>query len=171
MEPDRSWTPPDRSGAPSKKRAKDDHNWSPSDFDDARRRAIGKYGEEIIYRRELARVEGLGYPASRVVWQSQINPASEYDILSVDDDGSDLFIEVKSTTGRDGRFEWPREEFYKAVEERQHYILWRVYQVGDIRPTRKPFRDPITMILNKEMRLDFAVLSGEVEPMNASGPS
>jgi hypothetical protein len=31
------------------------------------------------------------------------------DILSVDDDGSDLWIEVKATTGRDGRFEWSRQ--------------------------------------------------------------
>ena len=54
------------------------------------------------------------------------DPGADHDILSVDDDGEDLWIEVKATTGRDGRFRWPKAEFEKAVEKRDRYILWRV---------------------------------------------
>lgn len=172
IDPSGNWKPSnsstDKSNLRGRRRRKNTRNLSDEERDDARQKEIGRYGEEIIYRQEVARVKSLGYPESRVVWQSQIDTESEYDILSVADDGSNLFIEVKATTGRHGRFRWPRAEFQKAARERDNYVLWRVYQVGDRNPILKSFRNPIDMLLSEALKLDFAVLTGEVEPSDIS---
>ena len=74
-------------------------------------RAIGHRGEEIVYKREVARVKASGGDESKVVWVSQDNPGSDFDINSIDGDGKTLWIEVKSTSGSDGRFRWSKAEF------------------------------------------------------------
>jgi hypothetical protein len=51
------------------------------------------------------------------------------------------------------------------MQEREQYILWRVYEVGAINPSIKPFRDPIGMIIRHSIQLDIASLSAEVEPL------
>ena len=143
-------------------------SWQPpSPQDEEWEREIGKRGEELVYRKELARVRDLGLPESRVKWVSAEDPGADHDILSVDDDGADLWIEVKSTTGRDGRFKWPRSEFEKAVDKRARYVLCRVYEVDKNRVTMKRFRDPVGMLPTHAMRLDIESLSAEVEPMSA----
>ena len=88
--------------------------------------AIGTRGEELVYRAELERVRALGYPEDRVIWTAKSDPLADHDILTVADDGGDMWLEVKSTTGRHGRFEWPRGEFELALRERNRYVLCRV---------------------------------------------
>ncbi len=88
-------------------------------------------------------MRGLGHSEDRVVWVSESKPASDFDILSVDEDGGELFIEVKATSGRDGRFQWSRSEFERALQERGRYILYRVYQAEARSPVVRSFRDPI----------------------------
>ena len=85
---------------------------------------VGQRGEEIIFLQERERVKGLGYPKSRVVWIAKNNPLADCDILSIDENGEELWIEVKSTTGRDGHFQWSIAEFKKAMQVRERYILW-----------------------------------------------
>jgi len=141
-------------------------SWTPpSPPDDQWQREVGEHGEEIIYRQELNRARAMGYPESRVVWVAKENPATDFDILSVDDDGEDLWIEVKSTTGRGGRFRWPKAEFVKAIEKRNRYILWRVYEADTTTPSIKPFRDPVGILLRQGMRLDIDTFYVLVEPM------
>ena len=118
-----------------------------------------------MYREEVARVTAMGYPESRVVWTSDIDPGADHDIQSVDDDGQTLWIEVKSSTGRDGRFRWPKAEFEKAIGERKRYILWRVYKADSASPTIKPFRDPIGLLIRNRMGLDINSLSAEIESL------
>lgn len=140
--------------------------WAPSGAsDDERDKLVGERGEEIIYHDEIVRVRGLGYPESRVVWVAHEIPGADYDILSVDDDGENLWIEVKATTGRHGRFRWPIAEFGKAIEKRNRYILWRVYEADSLSPAVKPFRDPIEILLHKGMRLDINTFNAMIEPM------
>ena len=81
-------------------------------------RAIGHRGEEIVYKREVARVKASGGDESKVVWVSQDNPGSDFDINSIDGDGKTLWIEVKSTSGSDGRFRWSKAEFDRARKHR-----------------------------------------------------
>ena len=97
-------------------------------------------------------------------WLSESKPASDFDILSVDEDGGELFIEVKATSGRDGRFQWSRSEFERALQERGRYILYRVYQAEARSPVVRSFRDPIALLSQGGLRLDIETLRAEVEP-------
>lgn len=162
LEPLNGWSPQDpNSGGVGQK-----GYWTPSTpVDEERKIEIGQRGEEIIFLQEVDRVKRLGYPESRVVWIAKDNPLADYDILSVDVNGKDLWLEVKSTTGRHGRFQWSIAELKKAMQEREQYILWRVYEVGTSHPSIKPFRDPVGMIIRHGIQLDVASLSAEVEPL------
>jgi len=163
LEPLDTWVPP----GPREGGARRPGSWlPPSRRDQERDQAVGSRGEEIIYRRELARVQALGYAETRVIWQSRSDPGAPYDILSLDDDGEDLWIEVKSTTGRDGRFQWSKGEFEKALQERERYVLWRVYEADTSIPAVKSFRDPISILLRRAMSLNVADFNAEVEPLS-----
>jgi hypothetical protein len=129
-------------------------------------RAIGTRGEELVYREELKRVRALGYPESRVIWTSKSDPLADHDILTVADDGGDLWLEVKSTTGRHGRFEWPRAEFELALRERDRYVLCRVYEAHTTKATLRREQDPIGKMLVGAMRLDISTLAAEVAPLS-----
>jgi hypothetical protein len=134
-------------------------------IDPQRTTLIGYRGEELIYKYEIKRVTDLGFPSNRVVWVSQEDPNADHDILSVDDDGTDLFIEVKSTTGTDGHFTWPRSEFKLAVKKRKGYVLYRVYLTDSTQVKYKPFRDPVGMLVQERLRLNIDTLSAQVEPL------
>jgi len=139
--------------------------WSTSRRNEEQDRRIGDRGEELIFRREQERVRRLGLPAERVIWVSRTFPNADHDIQSVDEDGETCWIEVKATTGQDGKFQWPKSEFERALHARSRYVLVRVYQADTTSPVVKEFRDPVGMFLNKGMRLDTASLWGEVEPL------
>ncbi len=143
-------------------------SWSPpTPEQEAWERSIGHRGEEIIYRRERARVNALGGDESKVVWVSQDNPGSDFDISSIDDNGKKLWIEVKSTSGTDGRFRWSKAEFDKARQLRGQYILYRVYEADTRAPSVKEFRDPVGLLLSDAMRLNVSSLNAEVEALNS----
>jgi len=131
-----------------------------------RDRAVGLQGEALIYRQEIERVRALGHddPESLVVWVSQTNPGADHDILSIGSDGGPIWIEVKSTTGSDGRFNWSIAEFEKALREGPRYQLWRVYDVGGISPTAKCFDNPARLLLTPTIRLEISSLRAFVEP-------
>ncbi|HVB25626.1 MAG TPA: DUF3883 domain-containing protein [Ktedonobacteraceae bacterium] len=162
LEPLDSWSPQDTNPSGAERKG----YWTPTtSIDEERKIEVGQRGEEIIFLQEIDRVKRLGYPKSRVVWIANENPLADYDILSVDENGKDLWLEVKSTTGRHGLFQWSIAELKKAMQEREQYILWRVYEVGTIHPSIKPFRDPVGMIIRHGIQLDVASLSAEVEPL------
>ena len=64
---------------------------------------------------------------------------NSHDIKSLGKDGRVRWIEVKSTTGTDGRFEWSRQEFENAMKEGRGYELWRVYKTATTAPVAKCF--------------------------------
>ena len=129
---------------------------------------LGDRGEELIYRRELERVRryGHGSPEEIVVWSSRTNTNSDHDIRSIDENGDTLWIEVKSTSGSDGRFAWSRREFEKAMNCGENYELWRVYQVDTKRPVAKGFRNPIALLRAGVIRLQLGSLMATVEPID-----
>jgi hypothetical protein len=126
---------------------------------------IGRRGEELVYRHERERVRQLRLPVERVKWISFDNPNADHDFLSVDDDGGDLWIEVKATTGKDGRFEWSRAEFELARLKRQRYLIWRVYEADTEMPTLREFRDPLALFSSATIDLDVGTLIVKVEPL------
>ena len=78
-------------------------------------------------------------------------------------DGRPRWIEVKSTSGVDGRFDWPRKEFEKALRERDRYELWRVYRVTDRAPVAKCFRNPARMLGARQITLELGMLRANIE--------
>jgi hypothetical protein len=79
---------------------------------------LGERGEQIAFALEQRRVASHGQDTGEVVWVSRISPAANYDIRSVDERGREIWIEVKATVGRTGRFSWPKSEFLLAVAKR-----------------------------------------------------
>ena len=138
----------------------------PTPEQEARDRQIGRRGEEIIYRREVAKVKALGLDESKVIWVSDSIPGADHDILSIDEDGHSLWIEVKSTTGRDGRFRWSKTEFDRARKHRDRYVLYRVYEADTCTPSVRDFRDPVGLLLNDAMRLNISSLHAEVAALS-----
>jgi len=142
-------------------------DFRPAPEDAAQDLLIGDRGEELVYRSELERVRSLGYeaPERYVIWISRNDAGADHDIQSVTDDGGLLWIEVKSTTGTDGWFYWPKKEFEKALRERERYELWRVYESHTTHPVAKCFRDPIALLNRNALRLELGTLRAVIEPL------
>lgn len=128
---------------------------------------IGLRGERLVFDQERERVKALGGDENRVVWTAEHNRGADHDIKSVDPNGEDLWIEVKSTSGRDGWFYWSIAEYDKAAQEGDRYVLWRVYEANSTKPKYKKFPNPVAMHRNKELRIEFANFRAEVEPLTA----
>ena len=143
--------------------------WAPRSYQETEAdRAVGRRGEEIVLSIERERVRQLGMDPSRVTWTADSAPAADHDIKSIDDDGGDLWVEVKATTGRDGQFSWPTAEFQLAVRARSHYVLYRVYEADTIAPSYRALRDPIGSFDAGELRLDLDSLKGDAGPMGST---
>ncbi|SDA75387.1 MULTISPECIES: DUF3883 domain-containing protein [unclassified Janthinobacterium] len=129
---------------------------------------LGRRGEELVYRMELQRVRDMGYaePERYVIWTSRDEPGADYDIRSIDTNGRPRWIEVKSTTGVEGRFDWPRKEFEKALRERDHYELWRVYRVASHTPIAKCFPNPARMVGTRQITLELGMLRASIEKLD-----
>jgi hypothetical protein len=123
---------------------------------------LGRRGEEIALALERERVAGLGFSPDLVVWISEATPGADHDIKSVDIDGEPIWVEVKATTGRDGRFHWPSAEFRLAVRLRGRYVLYRIYEANSTAPTWRRLADPIASFEAGELRLDLDRLIGDV---------
>lgn len=128
---------------------------------------VGQRGEELVYQLELEKVRAMGFdePERYVVWTSRTEPGADHDIRSIDAEGRPRWLEVKSTTGSDGRFDWSRKEFEKALRERERYELWRVYRVADRSPTAKCFPNPAAMLGTRQIALELAGLRANIEDM------
>ena len=145
-------------------------SWHPPTSRDVDRdKQVGERGEELIYLQELDRVRSLDYgaPENLVIWTSKSEPGADHDIRSVDEDGEPLWIEVKSTTGTDGHFEWSSREFGKALRSGNNYVLWRVYQADTAQPTAKCFRNPVSLLGSTNLRLQLGNVRATVEPLDA----
>lgn len=137
----------------------------PTPAEQERARLVGQRGEALVYRQELERVRAMGieHPEQYVTWTSQDNPLADHDILSINEDRQPKWIEVKSTTGTDGRFDWSRNEFEKALAVRNQYELWRVYRVDSAKPVAKCFTDPAKLIGSHRIVLELGTLRANIE--------
>ncbi len=104
-------------------------------------KALGEAGEYFVFKEEQARVEsyGLGLENS-VRWVSKEDgDGLGYDILSYDKHGREIYIEVKTTTGKESNaFYITANELEASKQLAGQYRLYRVYafnekkQVGKI---------------------------------------
>jgi len=160
---DSQWSPKEPEPRDSVRRRS---QWTPrSPKEQEEDRLLGERGEELVYREERRRVAELGFSEDRVKWTSESDPGADHDILSVADDGGCLWLEVKSTTGRHGRFDWSRAEFELALAARDRYVLCRVYEADSGTARVRRLSDPIAQLLCGDMRLDISSLSAEIAPL------
>ena len=104
-------------------------------------RKRGERGEHIVMGAEIKRLqEELGYSpkqAEKAVTQvSEKSDSYGYDIKSVNADGSPRYIEVKATTGKVGDmdFYYTQNEYEKAMEYKENYYIYIVYEIKSLNP-------------------------------------
>jgi hypothetical protein len=142
--------------------------WAPRSAAEVERDTeVGRRGEELVFRMELERVRALGHdrPEELVIWTSLADAGADHDIRSIGEDGRPRWIEVKSTTGTDGRFEWSRKEFEKALREGERYELWRVYQAVTTTPVAKRFVNPAALLGASRLILELGSLRACLEDL------
>ncbi len=98
---------------------------------EARNRQLGEAGELFVLRYEIHKLTTAGENelAKRVAWVSkEYGDGFGYDIRSFDLDGSEIFLEVKTTTGgRATPFFVSTNEVYVSEEKGTSYRLVRVF--------------------------------------------
>jgi len=114
---------------------------------DARNRALGKSGEELVfaYEQQRLRAHGLIDLARKVEWTSETRgDGAGYDIRSFELDGSERLIEVKTTNGP------ARTPFFLSENERvfgdEHpdaFRLMRLYSFN-AKPSAFELRPPLS---------------------------
>lgn len=102
------------------------------------KKILGELGEKFVYEHELERVEGYKLPQyKKVIWVSKDNGDGEgYDILSYDQNGNEIYIEVKTTRkGKSTPFYITNTELIRSIKEKEKYFLYRVYDFDIERET------------------------------------
>lgn len=109
------------------------------DYDEENRkyREYGDFGEKVVVKAEISRlVEELGFScekAEKAVKRVSLQSDSYgYDILSVNEDGSKRYIEVKATVGKVGdiSFYYTQNEYQKAIQYGENYYIYIVYDIN-----------------------------------------
>lgn len=98
---------------------------------DNRNSKLGKSGEEFVYLSEKRRLSGIGKSnfADLVLWAShEIGDGLGYDIMSYDDTGRKIFIEVKTTGGGIGTpFFLSANELEVSKDKGSCFKIYRLY--------------------------------------------
>lgn len=97
---------------------------------DSKLKELGEAGEKLVFEEEKKKLEALGREdlVNRVEHISLLNDSAGYDILSFDENGDEIFIEVKTTKNgiRTDFFISPGEVKF-SEKNSDKYILYRVY--------------------------------------------
>jgi hypothetical protein len=98
---------------------------------DAANKALGRHGEEFVVQFEKHRLHLVGRPdlAERVEWVAQSRgDGLGYDVLSFNEAGEELCIEVKTTNGSKGTpYYITNWELQTSRQFGRHYRLYRVF--------------------------------------------
>lgn len=101
--------------------------------EEQRNASIGYSGEKLVYDFERWRLNEIGKPelAKKIEWVSQDKgDGAGFDILSKNADGSDRFIEVKTTTlGKETPIFFTRNEKDFSENHSDRFHMYRVFQV------------------------------------------
>lgn len=98
------------------------------------RALIGLTGEKHVMHLERERLKGLGLQTKYPIHRALISDNYGYDILSIDEAGNEIFIEVKTTTllkqeQRASVFFISFQEFSFYEANARNYRLYRVYDI------------------------------------------
>jgi len=140
----------------------------PSKFDpaarDNRNRILGKAGEKFVLEVEEKRLREAGRPdlAKKVRWTADIDgDGAGYDIQSFDNNGAQIFIEVKTTRGgKSTKFFLTRNELSVSREFGSRYLLYRLFDFANS-PRIFVVEGPLDARLELEPATYRASVSGE----------
>ncbi len=118
---------------------------------------IGDCGEKYVVKVEVEKLLDLGLEqlAKQVNQVSLENVAAGYDVLSFDEGGNEIYIEVKSTKSTYSSFELTSNELMVAKEKCESYWIYRVenaLSAQDIRIAQK-YHNPAKMIEEGSLKL------------------
>lgn len=124
---------------------------------DLMRRTIGQRAEEAAFAAEQRRVKGIGLHPDAVQWVARDHPYAAYDIVSVDERGNRIFIEVKATADSDPSvpFYISENELTWALAKRDAAYIYRVTEAHTAAPSITRYRDPVGLLLNKQAQLNL----------------
>jgi len=92
------------------------------------KKRIGDLGELLVLQREREKLRALGIRREPEHKSKSEGDGLGYDILSYDENGNELFIEVKTTTGSfDKAFFVTRNELQRSVQDADKFVLYRLY--------------------------------------------
>lgn len=102
---------------------------------------LGDRGEKIVMMAEMDRVRqelrlSEKLAAKKVIWKSRESDSYGFDILSVNQDGSPRYIEVKATQNKVGdmNFYYTLNELETAKQYDKQYYIYIVYDILSKRP-------------------------------------
>lgn len=102
-----------------------------------RLKKIGDRGEELVVKAERAKHIANEELAKRIHRVSLENDSLGYDILSFDENGNEMYIEVKTTTGnnlREFKFNISQNQINVAIANHNNYYLCFVWDVESRKP-------------------------------------
>jgi len=97
--------------------------------------SLGLLGEELVFNYEKYRLisSGKNGLASKIEWISKYDDGAGFDILSKNIDGSDRYIEVKTTKlSKDSPFFFSKNEYDFSRSNHIQYFLYRVFNFNDM---------------------------------------
>ena len=100
-----------------------------------RRALIGNKGEKFVMKHEKDRLHSLGIKDKNYPKHVALESMSHgYDILSIDENNSEIYIEVKTTTRAkdDSNSKWfylSTNEYNKFNMDKPKYRLYRIYNI------------------------------------------
>ncbi len=95
---------------------------------------LGLKGEELIFKYEKWRLinEGNESLANTIEWVSKYDDGAGFDILSKNKNGTDRYVEVKTTKlSKESPFYFSKNEYEFSKKGRQNYYLYRLYNFSD----------------------------------------
>jgi hypothetical protein len=96
-------------------------------------KALGLYGEELVIEYEKWNLIKLGKDnlADKIEWISkEVGDGAGYDILSINLNGTDKYIEVKTTRlGKETPFFFSSNELQFSINKASYYHLYRLFNV------------------------------------------
>jgi len=108
---------------------------------------IGDKGEQIVFDLENKKLEKLGQDLSQVKWLAREGKTPGWDISSIDEDGTALYIEVKASVSSSvSNLILTRTEYQAAQTHKEKYCVYLVTDVMKEKPKIEIIRDPIKRI-------------------------
>lgn len=99
---------------------------------DKEKKRIGDLGELLVLQHEQEKLQSLGINKTPEHKSKSEGDGLGYDILSYDENGEEIFIEVKTTSnGVNTPFYITRNELERSKQDSDNFFLYRLYEFDD----------------------------------------